>query len=104
MALVLLSCAAMHEGSLDSRTLPVEKRFEFVQSNGSEASTEVRNAFVEGVVVRGMARNWVLQLYGRPDRSAENGWEYLDRNGNPVLQVLFENDLVDTLVIITRSP
>lgn len=94
---LLIACAAGPDGPLASRVLPVEKRYEFVQAYGVDATPEIRNAFMDGLVAPGMAREWVFQLYGRPDRSTDRSWEYLDRKGNRILELFFEKDIVDSV-------
>lgn len=93
----LVACATVPEGPLGFRILPVEKRYDFVQVHGSEVSQEIRNAFMEGEVVTGMAREWVLHLYGRPDRISDRSWEYFDGKGKAVLEIFFEGDTVDSV-------
>jgi hypothetical protein len=101
---ILIACASGPEGTLASRLLPVEKRNDFVQANGVDARPEIRNAFVNGEVVRGMAREWVLQLYGRPDRITDRSWVYQDRKGNRILEIFFERDTVDSVISILQAP
>lgn len=103
LLLALVSCAATSSGPLDSRTLPEEKRYEFLKARGTDTSPEIRNAFIDGQVIRGMPREWVLELYGRPDGFLDSGWEYRDNKGNPVLGVFFEQDTVDSIVTIIRA-
>jgi hypothetical protein len=93
----LVSCATVPDGPLGFRILPVEKRYEFLQDEHSDISPEIRNAFMEGEVVPGMPRDWVLQLYGRPDRITDRSWEYFDDKGEPVLEISFERDYVDSV-------
>ena len=59
---------------------------------------------MEGEAVAGMSRTWVLQLYGRPDRASDRSWEYLDRKGEAILALFFEDDVVDSVAARTRSP
>jgi len=103
LLLTLISCAATSRDPLDSRTLPEEKRYEFLKVKGSDFSPEIRNAFIDGEVIRGMPRDWVLELFGRPDGFLDSGWEYRDNKGNPVLGVFFEKDTVDSIVTILRA-
>lgn len=97
-----VSCATTPDGPLGFRILPVEKRYDFVQSHGSEISPEIRNAFMEGAVVPGMPREWVLQLYGRPDRITDRSWEYFDGKGKAVQEIFFEADTVDSVYSTIR--
>lgn len=99
----LAGCSTASNGSLDSRTLPEEKRYEFLKSRDSGVSPEVRNAFVDGRVIRGTPRDWVLELYGRPDGFQGDGWEYRDGKGKPILVFHFAEDIVDSIVSIIRS-
>lgn len=101
---VLLACAPIPDGPLADRVLPVEKRHAFLASQEADAPREIRTAFMDGLVVRGMIREWVMELYGRPDRITDLGWEYLDRKGNLILGVHFDHDKVDSVITVTRAP
>ena len=81
----------------------MEKRYEFLETNGKDASLEVRNAFMEGEVVSRMPREWVLQLYGKPDRITDRSWEYFDGKGRTVLEIFFEMETVDSVFTMGRS-
>jgi hypothetical protein len=102
--IVQVACAPLPEGPMASRVLPVEKRHAYLQSHGSDAPLEIRNAFMDGMVAQGMAREWVLELYGRPDRITDRGWEYLDRKGNTILGMSFEQDKVDSITAAPGPP
>jgi hypothetical protein len=104
LQLSFVSCATVPEGPMGLRLLPVEKRYDFLQTSGTDTPVEVRNAFLEGMTVPGMPREWVLQLYGRPDRITDRSWEYFDGKGKAVLEIYFENDAVDSVHTITRAP
>ena len=103
LLLALASCAPTSHDPLHSRTLPEEKRYEFLVTRGSDNSPVIRDAFIDGRVIRGMPREWVLELYGRPDGVLDSGWEYRDKGGNLLLGIIFDQDTVDSVVTVHRA-
>jgi hypothetical protein len=95
--LLLVACAAGPDGSLEARTLPEEKRYAYLQRYGTGAAPEIRNAFMEGLASPGMPREWVLQLYGRPDRITDRTWEYLGGGKDLIVGIRFDKDVVDSV-------
>jgi hypothetical protein len=95
--LALISCSLGPDIPLSSRGPQIEKRYDYLADAGSGASMEIRNAFMEGIVARGMPREWVLQMYGRPDWISDMAWEYKDRRGNLITGIVFKEDLVDSV-------
>ncbi len=97
--LLLPGCSPGPQRPLTTRGLPPEDRYAFATQNGYDVGPEIRDAFLSGCLVKGMRREFVFQLYGIPDRNAEDGegWEWLDRKGRFVAGVLFKGDKVDSI-------
>lgn len=92
----LLACATGSDRPLPSRGIPIENRYEIVNER-PETPPDIAKSYMEGEVVRGMSRDWVLDLYGRPDRAAGPTWEYHDRKGKLLAKILFLEDKVDSV-------
>jgi hypothetical protein len=95
----IIACVSNSNRPLATRGMPQEDRHGFITRDGQETPVEIRDAFVEGYIVRGMAREHVLHLYGSPDRTSEGGfgWEYLDGKGKLITGIVFSEDKVDSI-------
>jgi hypothetical protein len=95
----LLHCTLGKGSALCSRGLSREERDAFLAQHEYDLKPEVRDAFVEGRLAKGMPRELVFRLYGIPDRNSGtgDGWEYLDREKRLVTGVLFKEEEVDSI-------
>lgn len=97
--LAIMACASSSDRSLAKRGLPAEERHGFIIQHGYQVPLEIRQAFERGQVVSGMDKEFVFQLYGRPDRTSGKAlaWEYLDKQGRLVTGLTFRDDKVDSI-------
>ncbi|MDB6035955.1 MAG: hypothetical protein JWM16_6293 [Verrucomicrobiales bacterium] len=93
----LVACASGYTRPLVSRGLPAEERKDYIIQNGFGIPENVKQAFLEGFVEVGMAREMVFQLYGAPDRTTggDTNWEYVNNKGNLITGITFKNDKVE---------
>jgi hypothetical protein len=97
LALLALGCASSYNRPLVSRGLPADERKDYVIQNGFGIPENIKQAFLDGFVEVGMARELVFQLYGAPDRTTggDANWEYVNNKGNLITGVSFKNDKVE---------
>jgi hypothetical protein len=95
--LVFAACASNYTRPLVSRGLPAEERKDYIIQNGFGIPENIKQAFLDGYVEVGMAREMVFQLYGAPDRTTggETNWEYVNNKGNLITGITFKNDKVE---------
>lgn len=95
--LVLGACATGYTRPLVSRGLPAEERKDYIIQNGFGIPENVKQAFLDGYVEVGMAREMVFQLYGAPDRTTggDTNWEYVNSKGNLITGITFKADKVE---------
>ncbi|MDB5103073.1 MAG: hypothetical protein JWP91_762 [Fibrobacteres bacterium] len=96
---VLLACAPSYTRPLVSRGLPAEERKDYIIQNGYGIPENIKQAFLEGYIEVGMARELVFQLYGAPDRTTggDTNWEYVNNKGNLITGITFKADKVEKL-------
>ena len=96
---MLLACAPTYTRPLVSRGLPAEERKDYIIQNGYGIPENVKQAFLDGFVEVGMARELVFQLYGAPDRTTggDTNWEYVNNSGNLITGITFKADKVEKL-------
>ena len=96
---VLLACAPAYTRPLVSRGLPVEERKDYIIQNGYGIPETIKQAFLEGFVEVGMAKELVFQLYGTPDRTTggDTNWEYVNNKGNLITGITFKADKVEKI-------
>jgi hypothetical protein len=94
---VLLACAPAYTRPLVSRGLPAEERKDYIIQNGYGIPENIKQAFLEGFVEVGMAKELVFQLYGTPDRTTggDTNWEYVNNKGNLITGITFKADKVE---------
>lgn len=94
---LLAACASHYTRPLVSRGLPAEERKDYIIQNGFGIPENVKQAFLDGYVEVGMAREMVFQLYGAPDRttSGDTNWEYVNNKGSLITGISFKNDKVE---------
>jgi hypothetical protein len=94
---LLMACAPAYTRPLVSRGLPAEERKDYIIQNGYGIPENVKQAFLEGFVEVGMARELVFQLYGAPDRTTggDTNWEYVNNKGNLITGITFKADKVE---------
>ena len=97
VSLALGACATGYTRPLVSRGLPAEERKDYIIQNGFGIPENVKQAFLDGYVEVGMAREMVFQLYGAPDRTTggDTNWEYVNSKGNLITGVTFKGDKVE---------
>jgi hypothetical protein len=97
LALLAWGCASSYSRPLVSRGLPADERKDYVIQNGFGIPENIKQAFLDGYVEVGMARELVFQLYGAPDRTTggDANWEYVNTKGNLITGVSFKNDKVE---------
>ena len=80
-------------------TLPAEERKDYIIQNGFGIPENIKQAFLDGYVEVGMAREMVFQLYGSPDRTTgqDTNWEYVNNKGNLITGITFKADKVEKL-------
>jgi hypothetical protein len=95
--LALLACASNYTRPLTSRGLPAEERKDYIIQNGFGIPENIKQAFLDGYVEVGMAREMVFQLYGAPDRTTggDTNWEYVNNKGNLITGITFKADKVE---------
>jgi hypothetical protein len=95
--LLVLACASNYTRPLVSRGLPAEERKDYIIQNGYGIPENIKQAFLEGYVEVGMARELVFQLYGAPDRTTggDTNWEYVNNKGNLITGITFKADKVE---------
>jgi hypothetical protein len=93
----MVSCATSYNRPLVSRGLSAEERKDYIIQNGFGIPEPVKQAFLDGYVEVGMARDMVFQLYGAPNRGSngDDTWEYVNQRGSVVTGVNFKNDKVE---------
>jgi outer membrane protein assembly factor BamE (lipoprotein component of BamABCDE complex) len=93
----LVSCATSYNKPLVTRGLSAVERKDYIIQNGFGIPEPVKQAFLDGYVEVGMARDMVFQLYGAPNRGAngEDTWEYVNNRGTVVTGINFKNDKVE---------
>lgn len=97
-SMVLLACAAKPPKTLAKRGLPAKERHGFIIQDGMRTPLQIRQAFEAGYVVPGMDREFVFQLYGRPDKGFDtDSWEYLDEKGQLITGLTFKEDKVESI-------
>ncbi len=97
-SLIFLSaCASHYTRPLVARGLPAEERKDYIIQNGFGIPENVKQAFLDGFVEVGMAREMVFQLYGAPDRTTggDTNWEYVNNKGTLITGITFKNDKVE---------
>lgn len=94
---LLAACASAYTRPLVSRGLPAEERKDYIIQNGYGIPENVKQAFLDGYVEVGMARELVFQLYGAPDRTTggDTNWEYVNNKGNLITGITFKTDKVE---------
>ncbi len=94
---LLAACASPYTRPLVSRGLPAEERKDYIIQNGFGIPENIKQAFLEGFVEVGMAREMVFQLYGAPDRTTggDTNWEYVNNKGNLITGITFKADKVE---------
>jgi hypothetical protein len=94
---ILAACASPYTRPLVSRGLPAEERKDYIIQNGFGIPENIKQAFLEGYVEVGMAREMVFQLYGAPDRTTggDTNWEYVNNKGNLITGITFKADKVE---------
>lgn len=97
LAVLAWGCASGYNRPLVSRGLPADERKDYVIQNGFGIPENIKQAFLDGFVEVGMARELVFQLYGAPDRTTggDANWEYVNNKGNLITGVSFKNDKVE---------
>jgi hypothetical protein len=95
--LAFAACASNYTRPLVSRGLPAEERKDYIIQNGFGIPENIKQAFLDGYVEVGMAREMVFQLYGAPDRTTggDTNWEYVNNKGNLITGITFKNDKVE---------
>lgn len=95
--LVIAACASSYTRPLVSRGLPAEERKDYIIQNGFGIPENIKQAFLDGFVEVGMARELVFQLYGAPDRTTggDTNWEYVNNRGNLITGITFKADKVE---------
>lgn len=98
---LLLSCSST--GPLNSRGLNPDERRYFIVQNGYGIPKDMKDSFLEGFAMVGMDQELIFQLYGAPDRTANNDsqWEYVNNKGDLITGFVFEEKKV---VKITGDP
>ena len=93
----LAACASPYTRPLVSRGLPTEERKDYIIQNGFGIPENIKQAFLDGFVEVGMAREMVFQLYGAPDRTTggDTNWEYVNNKGNLITGITFKTDKVE---------
>jgi len=96
-SLTLSACASGYTRPLVSRGLPAEERKDYIIQNGFGIPENVKQAFLDGYVEVGMAREMVFQLYGAPDRTTggDTNWEYVNSKGSLITGITFKGDKVE---------
>ncbi len=94
-----MGCASNYTRPLVSRGLPAEERKDYVIQNGYGIPENIKDAFLEGYPVEGMAREMVFQLFGAPDRTTngDTSWEYVNNKGTLITGISFANDKVEKI-------
>jgi hypothetical protein len=94
---ILAACASSYTRPLVSRGLPAEERKDYIIQNGFGIPENIKQAFLDGYVEVGMAREMVFQLYGAPDRTTggDTNWEYVNNKGNLITGITFKGDKVE---------
>jgi hypothetical protein len=98
--LLVIGCAASnYTRPLVSRGLPAEERKDYIIQNGFGIPEPIKQAFLDGYPVEGMAREMVFQLYGNPDRTTggETTWEYVNNKGSLITGITFKNEKVEKI-------
>ncbi len=95
--ILLAACASHYTRPLVSRGLPAEERKDYIIQNGFGIPENVKQAFLDGFVEVGMARELVFQLYGAPDRTTggDTNWEYVNNKGTLITGVTFKADKIE---------
>lgn len=95
----LAACTSNYTRPLVSRGLPAEERKDYIIQNGFGIPENIKQAFLDGYVEVGMAREMVFQLYGSPDRTTgqDTNWEYVNNKGNLITGITFKADKVEKL-------
>lgn len=96
-SLALSACATGYTRPLVSRGLPAEERKDYIIQNGFGIPENIKQAFLDGYVEVGMAREMVFQLYGAPDRTTggDTNWEYVNSKGSLITGITFKGDKVE---------
>ena len=99
LAGLLAACTSNYTRPLVARGLPAEERKDYIIQNGFGIPENIKQAFLEGYVEVGMAREMVFQLYGSPDRTTggDTNWEYVNNKGNLITGITFKADKVEKL-------
>lgn len=94
---LVLGCASKYNRPLVSRGLPAEERKDYIIQNGFGIPENIKQSFLDGFVVVGMARELVFQLYGAPDRTSghDTNWEYVSNQGNLITGITFKGEKVE---------
>lgn len=97
LGISLIACASGYTRPLVSRGLPAEERKDYIIQNGFGIPENIKQAFLDGYVEVGMAREMVFQLYGAPDRTTggDTNWEYVNNKGNLITGITFKGDKVE---------
>jgi hypothetical protein len=96
---LVMGCAPSYTRPLVSRGLPDDERKDYIIQNGFGIPEPIKQSFLEGFPIEGMAREMVFQLYGNPDRTTEGdtNWEYVNSKGNLITGITFKNDKVEKI-------
>lgn len=96
---ILTACTSNYTRPLVARGLPPDERKDYIIQNGFGIPENIKQAFLEGYVEVGMAREMVFQLYGSPDRTTggDTNWEYVNNKGNLITGITFKADKVEKL-------
>ncbi len=96
IGLIFILYACSTNRPLVMRGLPEEERRHFIVQNGFGVPDELKRAFLVGIPRVGMSQEMIFQLYGAPDRTANDDaiWEYVDGKGTLVTGFKFEDKTV----------
>jgi len=85
---------------LTERGLSPEDRREHIVQNGYGLTSEVKDAFLKGYLVKGMSRDLVFQLFGPADRQSQFGnfWEYFDSRKKVITAIKFNEDVAEEIL------
>lgn len=96
---IFMACATSYTRPLVTRGLPAEERKDYIIQNGFGIPEPIKQSFLDGYIIEGMAREMVFQLYGNPDRTTtgDTNWEYVNNRGNLITGITFKNDKIEKI-------
>lgn len=100
---VILSCSIMHNEFKGQVQLTQQQREVNVND---EMSPFVRQSYVNGVIVKGMTKKMVFEMYGQPDEveqtsKMDDTWVYKDHKRTAISWVVLHGDVVK---LVTGEP